>query len=76
MVGGGVEDLQVDGPPQTKEKASFAAKLLQSERSLLTLLGDVGPWRERIYLAGAWLPGTWPGRSPRMRVPMALRTST
>jgi len=25
------------------------------ERALLTLLGDIGPWRERIYLAGAAL---------------------
>jgi hypothetical protein len=22
------------------------------ERALVTLLGDLGPWRERIYLAG------------------------
>jgi hypothetical protein len=26
------------------------------ERALLTLLGDVGPWRERIYLAGGLAP--------------------
>jgi hypothetical protein len=26
------------------------------ERALLTLLGDIGPWRERIYLAGGLAP--------------------
>ena len=26
------------------------------ERVLLTLLGDVGPWSERIYLAGGLAP--------------------
>jgi hypothetical protein len=26
------------------------------ERVLITLLGDLGPWRERIYLAGGVAP--------------------
>lgn len=35
------------------------------ERALLTLLGDIGPWRERIYLAGG-LDAKVPDRdSPR-----------
>ncbi len=28
------------------------ATTARCERALITLLGDVGPWRERIYLAG------------------------
>lgn len=28
----------------------------RSERALVTLLGDLGPWRERIYLAGGLAP--------------------
>ena len=33
------------------------------ERVLITLIGDLGPWRERIYLAGGFDPG--PARSCR-----------
>jgi len=28
------------------------------ERALVTLLGDIGPWGERIYLVGGWRRGT------------------
>jgi hypothetical protein len=28
------------------------------ERALVTLLGDLGPWRERIYRLAAWHPDT------------------
>jgi hypothetical protein len=35
------------------------------ERALLTLLGDVGPWRERIYLAGGLAPKYLVGRLPQ-----------
>ena len=31
---------------------------LRCERVLLTLLGDVAPWSERIYLAGGLAPVT------------------
>jgi hypothetical protein len=34
------------------------------ERALLTLLGDVGPWRERIYLAGGLAPRYLTGHLP------------
>jgi hypothetical protein len=34
------------------------------ERALLTLLGDVGPWRERIYLAGGLAPRYLTGNLP------------
>lgn len=34
------------------------------ERALLTLLGDVGPWRERIYLAGGLAPRYLIGQLP------------
>ena len=34
------------------------------ERALLTLLGDLGPWRERIYLAGGLVPRYLVGRLP------------
>jgi hypothetical protein len=34
------------------------------ERALLTLLGDVGPWRERIYLAGGLAPRYLAGQVP------------
>jgi hypothetical protein len=34
------------------------------ERALLTLLGDVGPWRERIYLAGGLAPRYLVGQIP------------
>lgn len=34
------------------------------ERALLTLLGDLGPWRERIYLAGGLVPRYLIGRLP------------
>ncbi len=26
------------------------------ERALVTLLGDLGPWRERVYLVGGLAP--------------------
>jgi hypothetical protein len=35
------------------------------ERALLTLLGDVGPWRERIYLAGGLAPKYLVGQLPQ-----------
>ena len=34
------------------------------ERVLLTLLGDLGPWRERVYLAGGLAPRYLVGRLP------------
>lgn len=34
------------------------------ERALLTLLGDVGPWRERIFLAGGLAPRYLAGALP------------
>jgi hypothetical protein len=34
------------------------------ERALLTLLGDLGPWRERIYLAGGLAPRYLIGQLP------------
>jgi len=34
------------------------------ERALLTLLGDLGPWRERIYLVGGLAPRYLVGRLP------------
>lgn len=34
------------------------------ERVLVTLLGDLGPWRERIYLAGGLAPRYLVGRLP------------
>jgi hypothetical protein len=34
------------------------------ERALLTLLGDLGPWRERIYLVGGLAPRYLIGRLP------------
>lgn len=34
------------------------------ERVLLTLLGDLGPWRERIYLAGGLAPRYLVGQLP------------
>ncbi|MBI3648618.1 MAG: hypothetical protein HY240_07720 [Actinobacteria bacterium] len=34
------------------------------ERALLTLLGDLGPWRERIYLAGGLAPKYLVGTLP------------
>jgi hypothetical protein len=35
------------------------------ERALLTLLGDVGPWGERIYLAGGLAPRYLVGQIPK-----------
>lgn len=35
------------------------------ERALLTLLGDLGPWRERIYLAGGLAPRYLVGQLPQ-----------
>ena len=47
------------------------------ERALLTLLGDVGPWSERIYLAGGLAPRYLVGQIPRTHAPTsAPRTST
>ena len=37
---------------------------LRCERVLLTLLGNVGPWSERIYLAGGLAPRYLAGRLP------------
>jgi hypothetical protein len=34
------------------------------ERVLVTLLGDLGPWRERIYLAGGLAPRYLVGQLP------------
>ena len=34
------------------------------ERALLTLLGDLGPWGERIYLAGGLAPRYLVGQLP------------
>lgn len=34
------------------------------ERALVTLLGDLGPWRERVYLAGGMAPRYLTGRLP------------
>ena len=34
------------------------------ERALVTLLGDLGPWRERIYLAGGLAPRYLVGKLP------------
>jgi hypothetical protein len=38
------------------------------ERALVTLLGDLGPWRERIYLAGGLAPRYLVGQLPLMRL--------
>lgn len=35
------------------------------ERALVTLLGDLGPWRERIYLAGGLAPRYLVGQLPQ-----------
>lgn len=40
------------------------ATTARCERALLTLLGDVGPWRERIYLAGGLAPKYLVGQLP------------
>lgn len=37
---------------------------LRCERVLVTLLGDLGPWRERIYLAGGLAPRYIVGELP------------
>jgi len=37
---------------------------LRCERALVTLLGDLGPWRERIYLAGGLAPRYLIGQLP------------
>lgn len=34
------------------------------ERALLTLVGDLGPWRERVYLAGGLAPRYLVGQLP------------
>jgi hypothetical protein len=41
-----------------------AATTARCERALLTLLGDIGPWRERIYLAGGLAPKYLVGQLP------------
>ena len=47
------------------------------ERALLTLLGDVGPWSERIYLAGGLAPRYLVGQIPQTHArTSAPRTST
>jgi proteasome lid subunit RPN8/RPN11 len=40
------------------------ATTARCERALVTLLGDVGPWRERIYLAGGLAPRYIVGQLP------------
>lgn len=40
------------------------ATTARCERALLTLLGDLGPWRERIYLAGGLAPRYLVGQLP------------
>ena len=40
------------------------AKTTRCERALLTLLGDLGPWRERIYLVGGLAPRYLVGQLP------------
>lgn len=37
---------------------------IRCERVLLTLLGDLGPWRERVYLAGGLAPRYLVGQLP------------
>jgi hypothetical protein len=37
---------------------------VRCERALVTLLGDLGPWRERIYLAGGLAPRYLVGQLP------------
>jgi hypothetical protein len=41
-----------------------AATTARCERALVTLLGDLGPWRERIYLVGGLAPRYLVGRLP------------
>ncbi len=40
------------------------ATTARCERALVTLLGDLGPWRERIYLAGGLAPRYLVGQLP------------
>ena len=40
------------------------ATTARCERALVTLLGDLGPWRERIYLVGGLAPRYLVGRLP------------
>ncbi|MGO9793582.1 MAG: antitoxin, partial [Solirubrobacteraceae bacterium] len=40
------------------------ATTARCERALVTLLGDLGPWRDRIYLAGGLAPGYLVGQLP------------
>jgi hypothetical protein len=40
------------------------ATTARCERALVTLLGDVGPWRDRIYLAGGLAPRYIVGQLP------------
>lgn len=37
---------------------------VRCERALVTLFGDLGPWRERIYLAGGLAPRYLIGKLP------------
>ncbi len=37
---------------------------VRCERALVTILGDIGPWKERIYLAGGLAPRYIVGRLP------------
>ncbi|MGV0907336.1 hypothetical protein [Mycolicibacter sinensis] len=43
------------------------------ERALVTLLGDVGPWGNRIYLAGVWRLATSLAACPRVHDRMSAR---
>jgi hypothetical protein len=40
------------------------ATTARCERALVTLLGDLGPWRERVYLAGGLAPRYIVGQLP------------
>jgi hypothetical protein len=40
------------------------ATTARCERALVTLLGDIGPWRERIYLVGGLVPRYLVGQLP------------
>ena len=40
------------------------ATTARCQRALVTLLGDLGPWRERVYLAGGLVPRYLVGQLP------------
>jgi hypothetical protein len=43
------------------------------ERALVTLLGDLGPWRERVYLVGGPAPRYIVGELPAGEAKLACR---